>query len=66
MTKTAFDKYASLSNFQEVHKDFIEQVYKSFELMLKHYHVQMPISEIAYLYEYIENDDRKVQGEDEF
>lgn len=66
VTKTAFDKYASLSNFQEVHKDFIEQVYKSFELMLKHYHVQMPISEIAYLYEYIENDDRKVQGEDEF
>ena len=39
---------------------------RSFEIMLQHYHVRLPISEIAYLFEYIENDLQKGGGADEF
>ena len=41
---------------------------QSFDSMLKNYHVKMPISEIAYLYEYIadDEDERKVASDDEF
>ena len=54
--------------FANNHSDFIEQVNQSFDSMLKNYHVKMPISEIAYLYEYIadDEDERKVASDDEF
>ena len=41
---------------------------QSFDPMLKNYHVKMPISEVAYLYEYIadDEDERKVASDDEF
>ncbi len=66
VTKTTFDKCENLSEFVAQHEDFIEQVHQSFDVLLRHYHIEMPISEIAYLYEYISNDDREVLGEDEF
>lgn len=66
VTKTALDKYKDLSGFIEHHQDFINDVNRSFETMLAHYHVSLPISEIAYLYEYIEHDNQKGDGEDEF
>lgn len=66
VTKTALEKYSDLSSFEEQHKEFIADVNRSFEVMLQHYHVKLPISEIAYLFEYIENDVRKAGGEDEF
>lgn len=66
VTKTAFEKYKDLSGFQEKHRDFIDDVNRSFEIMLQHYHVRLPISEIAYLFEYIENDLQKGGGADEF
>lgn len=66
VTKTTFDKCENLSEFVVQHQDFIEQVHQSFDVLLQHYHIEMPISEIAYLYEYIVNDNRKVHGEDEF
>lgn len=66
VTKTALDKYENLHSFAEEHEDFVNDVLSSFEVMLQHYHVQMPLSEIAYLYEYIEYDERKAGGEDEF
>ncbi|MFR5525739.1 MAG: PRD domain-containing protein, partial [[Clostridium] innocuum] len=66
VTKTALEKYSDLSSFEEQHEEFIADVNRSFEVMLQHYHVKLPISEIAYLFEYIENDVRKAGGEDEF
>lgn len=66
VTKTALEKYDNLHSFAYDHKTFVKDVLSSFEVMLQHYHVQMPLSEIAYLYEYIEHDERKAGGEDEF
>jgi len=66
VTKTALENYNDLSGFIKHHQDFIEDVNRSFDTMLAHYHVSLPISEIAYLYEYIENDSMKGEGEDEF
>lgn len=66
VTKTALGKYQDLNDFKVNHMDFIEDVNRSFETMLAHYHVSLPITEIAYLYEYIENDECKGDGEDEF
>ena len=66
VTKTALEKYTDLSSFEKQHEDFIAAVNRSFEVMLQHYHVKLPLSEIAYLFEYIENDVRKAGGEDEF
>lgn len=66
VTKTALYKYEGLEDFIQTHQDFIDKVNNSFEAMLSHYNVEMPISEIAYLYEYIENDELKGGGEDEF
>ena len=68
VTKTAIEIYENLDDFANNHSDFIEQVNQSFDSMLKNYHVKMPISEIAYLYEYIadDEDERKVASDDEF
>lgn len=67
VTKTAIDKYENLEDFTQKHIDFIDQVNQSFDVMLKNYHVQMPISEIAYLYEYIADDeDHRVNEDEEF
>lgn len=66
VTKTSLDKYEDLSGFIEMNQAFITEVNTSFEAMLSHYNVQLPISEIAYLYEYIANDKEKGSGEDEF
>lgn len=66
VTKTALENYKELHDFEKNHQTFIENVNRSFDAMLCHYHVKMPVSEIAYLYEYIEHDDVGGQGEDEF
>ena len=66
VTKTSFDSYSDITGFIENHQDFIDCVNSSFSHMLDSYHVEMPIYEIAYLYEYIQNDCREVGGEDEF
>lgn len=59
VTKTALEKYENLDEFVNSNALFIENVNKSFETMLTHYNVKLPVSEIAYLYEYIENEKEK-------
>lgn len=66
VTKTALDKYENLSTFIEQKQSFIEDVNRSFDTMLTHYNVKLPVSEIAYLYEYIENDGNKGDEDDLF
>ncbi|MCY6958403.1 sigma 54-interacting transcriptional regulator [Clostridium brassicae] len=56
VTKNAIEIYDNLDGFEKSHPDFIKHVHNSFELMLRNYNVEMPISEIAYLYDYILND----------
>lgn len=66
VTKTALDNYKDLSNFIEHHQEFIKEVNQSFETMMKHYNVELPVCEIAYLYEYIENDAMKEDEQNDF
>lgn len=69
VTKTALEKYVNVDTFIREEQAFIAHVNASFEAMLEHYHVCMPISEIAYLHEYIANDIQQggeEDGEDEF
>lgn len=56
VTRTAIESLADLTPFISAHSDFIDQVNISFAPLLKNYNVTVPIDEISYLYDYIEND----------
>lgn len=56
VTKTAIEEYHDLQIFMDTYQEFISIVNECFTPLLKHYNVILPISEIAYLYEYIEHD----------
>ncbi len=55
VTKNAIDM--DVEEFTLNNQAFIECVNSSFELLLNNYNVTLPISEIAYLYDYIKNDE---------
>ncbi|MFV0379998.1 MAG: PRD domain-containing protein [Anaerorhabdus sp.] len=59
VTKTAIVSYADVERFKKNHQDFIADVNICFEEMLKHYNVQLPLSEIVLLYDYIVHDIQK-------
>lgn len=63
VTNHPIDFVGDLSEFDHMNKQFIEDVKESFELMLKNYSVQLPLSEIYYLYNYISSD--KESGKEE-
>lgn len=58
VTKNAIETHEDLSLFERKQQQFIEDVNTSFDAMLKHYNVVLPISEIAYLYDYILHDEK--------
>ena len=62
VTRTAIESLADLTPFVQTHRDFIEQVNASFAPLLKNYNVTVPIDEISYLYDYIENDRQDPSG----
>lgn len=53
VTKTAIETYQDLESFQREQKEFIGQVKECFRDIASHYKVELPVSEIAYLYDYI-------------
>lgn len=46
-------------NFENEHREFIDMMQSSFEEICSHYGVKLPIGEIAYVYDYIKNDNRE-------
>lgn len=56
VTKAKPTIYRNVDEFTDEHAEFIEIVRESFEDILKNYHVVLPISEIAYIYDYVQND----------
>lgn len=62
VTKNAIETHEDLSQFIEEQQQFIEYVNISFETMIKHYNVELPISEIACLYDYILHDEKERGG----
>lgn len=53
ITDKYITNYANIEEFQRNNRNFIDIVKKSFEAVEKNYSVEIPVSEIGYLYEYI-------------
>ena len=53
VTKTSLENYSDLEKFQTEHGEFIAQVKECFRGISSHYKVEIPVSEIAYIYDYI-------------
>ena len=51
--KTPIDNYQDLEEFEQKHAEFIRQVRDSFQDISQHYRVALPVSEIAYIYDYM-------------
>ena len=56
VTKSQPTYYPKINSFKKNNKNFIKAVEKSFEKLMNNYNVELPISEIAYIYEYVIND----------
>ncbi len=67
VTKTPIQSYKNVNEFEKENMVFINYVNESFGPMLEHYNVEMPLSEMALLYDYIVNDGQRITKEgDEF
>lgn len=55
VTKQPQVTHENIELFTEIHKDFINLFEDSFQVLMKHYNIKIPLSEIAYLHDYIEN-----------
>ena len=53
VTKTSIENYQDLDEFQRKHGDFIGWARECFQDISNHYKVELPVSEIAYIYDYI-------------
>lgn len=56
VTKTPIETYTDQAAFEQEQKELIEMVRKAFREVSTHYKVEFPISEIAYIYDYIIHD----------
>lgn len=56
VTKEEIDSHLNIADFEQHHQDFISIANESFLKIGRHYRVEIPISEIAYIYDYIKND----------
>lgn len=64
VTKTEIGANVRAEEFRRCHGDFIEQVRKSFEELTHHYHVEIPVSEMMYIFDYINNDNDNKREEE--
>lgn len=55
VTKEALD-YGDTTVFAKEHEDFISHIHKSFENIFSNYGIDLPLSEMSYLYDYISID----------
>ena len=62
VTKTPIDHSPGQDIFEREHADFIKQVAQSFDELQQHYRVSIPVSEIMFLYQYIQQDELATQG----
>lgn len=53
ITDKYITKYENIEQFEKEHQSFITVVKKAFKNLEKHYCVEIPVSEIAYIYDYI-------------
>lgn len=57
VTKDEYRTHEDLERFREEHGDFIRMFQISFSEIISHYKIEIPVSEMAYIYDYIENNE---------
>ncbi|WMJ89138.1 sigma 54-interacting transcriptional regulator [Anaerocolumna sp. MB42-C2] len=55
VTKTPVAVYSELDSFEQNQKEFINYVKESFSNIEEHYRIDLPVSEIAWIYDYVYN-----------
>ena len=53
VTRSALESYADVEMFEREHAAFIDAFTKSFANIAKHYNVEIPVTEIAYVWDYV-------------
>lgn len=61
VTKTPMESYPNQKAFEKKQQSFINMVRQSFDNITEHYSVEIPVCEIAYVYDYIVHDENFVQ-----
>lgn len=64
VTRSAFEPYACDEGFDESHADFIELFNEGFRGVAAHYRVAVPVSEIAYVFDYVRHGSSLKGGDD--
>lgn len=63
VTKTPITDYVKIENFEKEQQEFIHLLTESFEELTGQYNVEIPISEIAYLFDYVRHDPHVMSSE---
>lgn len=61
VTKRSVENEGDLHLFEEEKPEFIIGARKCFQTMIDHYHVEVPVNELLYLYEYIIKDEKEIK-----
>ena len=64
VTRSAFEPYPCDEDFAEKHADFVELFYEGFKGVAAHYRVAVPVSEVAYVYDYVRHGRLPKGGDD--
>ena len=63
VTKTFITSFEGQAEFEREHEAFIRAAHSAFAPMCEHYHVELPASELGYIYDYIERDSSPEAGQ---
>lgn len=58
VTKSLMNDRAE-TDFEKTHSDFVQKTRNAFQEIERHYQISLPISEIEFLYDYIENEEKR-------
>lgn len=58
MTKSLMNDRAE-TDFEKTHSDFVQKTRNAFQEIERHYRIVLPVSEIEFLYDYIENEEKR-------
>lgn len=59
VTRNPIESYADVESFESSHAEFIELFCRSFAGISRHYGVEVPVTEIAYAYDYVSHTARR-------
>lgn len=66
VTKTFITSFDGQAEFERAHGSFIRAAHSAFAPMCEHYHIELPVSELGYIYNYIEDSSPEAGQTDDF